>query len=55
MPTLSLLDPTKTGKHAQDLEEKLHGLVVGQDEAIREICSKLVTVHPLVSDSSIGA
>lgn len=39
MPTLSLLDPTKTGKHAQDLEEKLHGLVVGQDEAIREIVS----------------
>ena len=39
MPTLSLLDPTKTGKQAQELEDKLHGLVVGQDEAIREIVS----------------
>lgn len=33
MPTLSLLDPTKTGKQAQELEDRLCGLVVGQDEA----------------------
>jgi ATP-dependent Clp protease ATP-binding subunit ClpB len=39
MPKLSLLDPTKTGKHAQELEDKLRSLVVGQDEAIREIVS----------------
>jgi len=39
MPRLSLLDPTKTGKHAQELENKLRSLVVGQDEAIKEIVS----------------
>ena len=39
MPRLSLLDPTKTGRHAQELENKLRGLAVGQDEAIREIVS----------------
>jgi ATP-dependent Clp protease ATP-binding subunit ClpB len=39
MPRLSLLDPTKTGKHAQELEDKLRSLVIGQEEAIREIVS----------------
>jgi ATP-dependent Clp protease ATP-binding subunit ClpA len=39
MPRLSLLDPTKTGEHAQELEDKLHSLVIGQDDAIREIVS----------------
>ena len=39
MARLSLLDPTKTGKQAQDLESKLRRLVVGQEEAIREIVS----------------
>jgi ATP-dependent Clp protease ATP-binding subunit ClpB len=39
MPRLSLLDPAKTGKHAQELEDKLRSLVIGQDEAIREIVS----------------
>ena len=43
MPRLSLLDPTKTGKHAQELEGKLCGLVIGQDEAIREIVSVFQT------------
>src|SRR5258708_2445599 len=33
----SLLDPTKTGSQAQDLENKLCRPVVGQDEAIPEI------------------
>src|SRR5580704_16229024 len=33
----SLLDPTKTGRQAQDLESKLRHLVVGQEEAIHEI------------------
>jgi ATP-dependent Clp protease ATP-binding subunit ClpB len=33
----SLLDPTKTGRQAQDLENKLRSLVVGQEEAIYEI------------------
>jgi ATP-dependent Clp protease ATP-binding subunit ClpB len=39
MSRLSLLGPTKTGKHAQELENKLRSLVVGQDEAIRGIVS----------------
>jgi ATP-dependent Clp protease ATP-binding subunit ClpA len=37
MARLVLLDPTKTGKQAQGLEEKLRHFVVGQDEAIQEI------------------
>ena len=37
MARLSLLDPTKTGREAQELEKKLCQLVVGQDEAIHEI------------------
>jgi ATP-dependent Clp protease ATP-binding subunit ClpB len=34
---LALLDATVTGKKAKDLETKLHRLVIGQEEAIREI------------------
>src|SRR5271165_169404 len=37
MPKLTLLDPTKTGKQAEDLENQLHHFVVGQDEAIHQI------------------
>lgn len=37
MATLTLLDTTKPGRPAQDLEYKLRRLVVGQDEAIQEI------------------
>jgi ATP-dependent Clp protease ATP-binding subunit ClpB len=37
MPRLSLLDPTKTGRPAQDLENKLNRSVVGQAEAIHEV------------------
>jgi ATP-dependent Clp protease ATP-binding subunit ClpB len=37
MSKLALLDPTKTGKQAEDLENRLHHLVVGQDEAIHQI------------------
>src|SRR6516225_7346755 len=37
MAKLSLLDPTKTGRQAQDLESKLRRLVVGQEEAIHEV------------------
>ena len=37
MAKLTLLDPTKTGKPAQDLESKLRRFVVGQEEAIHEI------------------
>src|SRR6478672_7239967 len=37
MGTLELLDTTRTGKQAQELENKLRRLVVGQDEAIDEI------------------
>ena len=37
MPKLTLLDPSKTGRQAEDLENQLRNLVVGQDEAIHEI------------------
>src|SRR5499425_3744914 len=37
MARLTLLDPTKTGRQAQDLESKLRRLVIGQEEAIHEI------------------
>src|SRR6266446_5233192 len=37
MPRFTLLDSTKTGRQAEDLENKLHSLVVGQDEAIHQI------------------
>jgi ATP-dependent Clp protease ATP-binding subunit ClpA len=37
MTRLTLLDPTKTGRQAQDLGQKLRGLIVGQDEAVQEI------------------
>src|SRR5207249_10476704 len=36
-PGLVLLDATKTGTKAKDLETKLHHLVIGQEEAIHEI------------------
>lgn len=37
MPKLTLLDPTKTGRQAEDLEDQLRHFVVGQEEAIHEI------------------
>ena len=37
MSKLVLLDPTKTGKQAEDLENQLHHFVVGQEEAIHQI------------------
>jgi ATP-dependent Clp protease ATP-binding subunit ClpA len=37
MAKLVLLDTNRTGKQSQELESKLRGLVVGQDEAIREV------------------
>jgi ATP-dependent Clp protease ATP-binding subunit ClpB len=37
MSKLALLDPTKTGRQADDLENRLHHLVIGQDEAIHHI------------------
>src|SRR6266545_894353 len=37
MAKLALLDTTRMGKQAQDLENKLRRLVVGQEEAIHEI------------------
>jgi len=37
MAKLTLLDPTKTGSTAQELESKLRRFVVGQEEAIHEI------------------
>src|SRR6266567_3454926 len=37
MPMLTLLDPNKTGRQAEDLECQLQRSVVGQDEAIHQI------------------
>ncbi len=37
MAKLALLDTTRTGRQAQELETKLRSLVVGQEEAIHEI------------------
>ncbi len=37
MSRLALLDPTRTGRQAEDLENKLRDLVIGQDEAIHQI------------------
>ena len=37
MARLTLLDTTKTGKHAEDLGSKLRRLVVGQDDSIQEV------------------
>src|SRR5260370_3597518 len=37
MPRLELLDPTQNGRQAEELENKLRRLVVGQDEAIHQI------------------
>src|ERR1700736_4778999 len=37
MPKLASLDPTKTGRQAQELEDKLRHLIVGQEEAIHQI------------------
>src|ERR1700752_1174852 len=37
MPKLTLLDPSKTGRQGEDLENQLHHFVVGQEEAIHQI------------------
>jgi len=37
MARLTLLDPSKTGRQAEYLEDQLHQFVVGQEEAIHEI------------------
>jgi ATP-dependent Clp protease ATP-binding subunit ClpB len=37
MPRLALLDPTRSGRPAEDLENKLRHLIIGQDEAIYQI------------------
>ena len=37
MARLSLLDPTKTGRDAEELEKKLRRLIVGQEEAVQEV------------------
>ena len=37
MQRFTLLDPTRTGRQAEELENNLHRLVVGQDEAIHRI------------------
>jgi hypothetical protein len=31
------LDPNRAGKQAEDLQKKLRGLIIGQDEAINQI------------------
>src|SRR6266403_863684 len=37
MSKLTLLDPNKTGRQAEDLENQLRHLIVGQEEAIHEV------------------
>ena len=37
MQRLVLLDPSRTGRQAEDLEHRLRRFVIGQDEAIHEI------------------
>src|SRR5580698_5209520 len=37
MPRLTLLDPTRAGRQADDLENRLGHLIVGQEEAIHQI------------------
>jgi len=37
VPKLALLDPSKTGRQAEDLEHNLRRLIVGQQEAIHQI------------------
>src|SRR5215472_10361442 len=37
MAKLEALDTTRTGRQAQELENRLRSLVVGQDEAIHEV------------------
>ncbi len=37
MARLVRLDATRTGRKLEDLESKLRGLVIGQDEAVHEI------------------
>ena len=39
MPRIELLDPTKSGRPTELLENTLRQLVVGQDEAIHQIVS----------------
>jgi ATP-dependent Clp protease ATP-binding subunit ClpB len=42
-PRLTVLDPNRTGRQAQDLEKRLRHLVIGQDEAIQQIVSAYQT------------
>jgi ATP-dependent Clp protease ATP-binding subunit ClpA len=37
MPRIELLDPTQNGRQAEQLENKLRRLAIGQDEAIHQI------------------
>jgi ATP-dependent Clp protease ATP-binding subunit ClpB len=37
MPRIELLDPTQNGTQAERLENELHHLVIGQDEAIHQV------------------
>src|SRR3984957_20498972 len=44
MPRLGLLDPARKGRPAEDLENKLRRLVIGQDEAIHQIVRAFQTL-----------
>src|SRR3954466_6118110 len=52
VPTLELLDPTKTGRQAENLEKKLRHLIIGQEEAIHQIVRTYQTY--LVGLSPVG-
>src|SRR3954465_2931952 len=45
-PVLKLLDATRTGTKAKDLETRLRRLVIGQEEAIHEIVRTYQTHLP---------
>ena len=46
MSELTLLDPTKTGRQAEDLNNKLRHVIVGQEEAIHQSRCGTVSGRP---------
>src|ERR1700730_16732469 len=52
MSRIELLDSTNKGRDTEDLENKLHHLVVGQDEAIHRVVRAYQTY--LAGMSSVG-
>jgi ATP-dependent Clp protease ATP-binding subunit ClpA len=51
MANLTLLDTTRAGRPGEDLERKLHRMIVGQDEAINNIVRAYLLSTNIVSTS----